>query len=47
MIDHMNRDYVVTREDLNLSNINNGDARMAAKMAAQMMAQKNGTSTSK
>lgn len=47
MIDHMNRDYVVTRDDLNLSNINNGDARMAAKMAAQMMAQKNGTSTSK
>ena len=36
MVDHMNRDYVVTRDDLDLSNINCGDAKLAAQLAAEM-----------
>merc|ERR1719454_2548815 len=43
MIDHMNRDFVVTRNDLNLSNINTDTAKLAAQMAAEM----NKTSTPK
>ena len=42
MIDHMNRDMVVTRAELNLSNVNVSDAKVAAQLAAQMMAQAKG-----